>query len=74
MNPTAVTFNYVPPSTSISADKQNIPNNQRTVGTMNSMSSFSKETELCFDARPKEHQRMTYHSTNNAYNLDHEII
>jgi hypothetical protein len=45
MNPTAVTFNYAPPlATSIPADKQSAPNNQRTVGTMNSMSSFSKET------------------------------
>jgi hypothetical protein len=45
MNPTAVTFNYVPQPVSISApEKQNAPNNQRTVGTMNSMSSFSKET------------------------------
>ena len=45
---------------------------------MNSMSSFSKETELCFEGRPKEqHGRIsyqTYHSGNNAYNLDHEII
>jgi hypothetical protein len=78
MNPTSVTFNYIPPPASIPADKQTAPNNQRTVGTMNSMSSFSKETELCFEAKPKDHPtRMayqTYHSPNNAYNLDHEII
>lgn len=47
-NPTTVTFNYAPLASISAPEKQALPNNQRTVGTMNSMSSFSKETELCF--------------------------
>jgi hypothetical protein len=75
-NPTAVTFNYAPsPVSNSMPEKQIAQNHQRTVGTMNSMSSFSKETELCFEARPKEHStRLTYHSPHHAYNLDSEIV
>ncbi len=68
-----VTFNYSKASSQPVADKINMPNNQRTVNTMNSMSSFSvKETELFFDSKSREYpnSKISY----NTYSLDNEIV